>query len=214
MVQKRVVLTVIGDVQTVGYRNLVEKIAIEMNVEGIIKNLKDGAVKIEAEADESVLKTFISRIRIYRPEDIDHLIPRIEVQDIKEEWGGATGKYKGFKRTFDEESKTLEEETSERWDKGLLMLKVIARALSDFSRSTSVRFDILDKKYSTISIIASAILVSLTIIGIFASMIYSNIIGQTVLNFFYILTVYIILWTGVILLVIKSRKQEAFVRAQ
>ncbi|MDI6758637.1 MAG: acylphosphatase [Candidatus Omnitrophota bacterium] len=54
-----------GRVQGVGFRFTVEDIARELGVFGWVKNLRDGRVEVMLEAEEDVLKNFLSRIRKY-----------------------------------------------------------------------------------------------------------------------------------------------------
>ncbi|MDD2229615.1 MAG: acylphosphatase [Candidatus Cloacimonetes bacterium] len=47
-----------GRVQGVGYRWLVQKVAIQYEIHGYVRNLSDGSVFILAEAEEHVLESF------------------------------------------------------------------------------------------------------------------------------------------------------------
>lgn len=76
-----------GRVQGVGFRFTAEDIARDLNVNGWVKNLRDGRVEIVAEAEEEVLKDFLSRIKQYFSRYI---------QDIEIDWRNATGEFKEF----------------------------------------------------------------------------------------------------------------------
>lgn len=56
---KHVLITVIGKVQNVGFRYYTIKKAQELGIKGFVKNMPDGSVYIEAEADEVTLDHFI-----------------------------------------------------------------------------------------------------------------------------------------------------------
>lgn len=56
---KTVSLTIKGRVQGVGFRYFVMRIAMQLGVNGYVKNCADGNVYVEAEADDSVLVQFI-----------------------------------------------------------------------------------------------------------------------------------------------------------
>jgi acylphosphatase len=51
-------ITVYGRVQGVGFRVFVKRSADLLNVYGFVRNLSDGSVYIQAEADDSVFESF------------------------------------------------------------------------------------------------------------------------------------------------------------
>jgi len=53
-----------GDVQKVGYRDFVQKVARRLGVKGCVENLRDGSVQIVCEAEESVLESFLEEINV------------------------------------------------------------------------------------------------------------------------------------------------------
>jgi len=62
--KKRVLITVHGKVQNVGFRYFTHKTALELGVHGFVKNQQDGTVYIEAEASDSVLEQFIEKVKV------------------------------------------------------------------------------------------------------------------------------------------------------
>lgn len=76
-----------GRVQGVGFRFTSQDLAKELGVTGWVKNLRDGRVKITAEAEEETLKDFLQRI--------NHYFSRY-IQDADIEWQAATGEFKDF----------------------------------------------------------------------------------------------------------------------
>lgn len=56
-------LIVSGRVQGVGYRNYVQKLAKKFNVNGTVKNLYSGDVRIIAQTKETVIDQFINNIQ-------------------------------------------------------------------------------------------------------------------------------------------------------
>ncbi len=88
---KRVTVIAKGEVQRVGYRDIVEKIARKLHLTGYVENLKPYDVKIVAEGDESSLNEFLTRIRI----DKQPISP-ISVEDIDVEFGAATSEFEYF----------------------------------------------------------------------------------------------------------------------
>ena len=80
-----------GRVQGVGFRFTVKDLADQSGVSGWVKNLSDGKVKVVAEAEEEVLKTFLDRIR----ESFSHYIRDCEVR-----WESASEGFKNFSIEF------------------------------------------------------------------------------------------------------------------
>lgn len=56
---KHITIKITGKVQGVGFRFTTKVVADQMGVRGMIKNVKDGSVYIEAEADEMLLEVFL-----------------------------------------------------------------------------------------------------------------------------------------------------------
>ncbi|MBN2251803.1 MAG: acylphosphatase [Candidatus Altiarchaeota archaeon] len=86
---ERVVVTVGGRVQRVGYRDYVVELATELNVNGTVENLDDGKVRIVAEAEKGVLDRFVESLKA--PGD-----PMIRVLDVDTEFRKATGEFRYF----------------------------------------------------------------------------------------------------------------------
>lgn len=78
-------------VQGVGFRFTSQDTARELGVTGYVKNLRDGRVEITAEAEETVLKDFLSRINGYFSRYI---------QDADVDWLEATGEFNEFSINF------------------------------------------------------------------------------------------------------------------
>jgi len=85
---KRIVAVAKGDVQRVGYRDEVEKIARKLGLTGYVENLKPYDVGIVAEGDEEKLKLFIEHIKIRK-------YP-IFVESVEVIWQEATGEFSFF----------------------------------------------------------------------------------------------------------------------
>lgn len=56
-------IKVLGKVQGVGFRFYTQKKAVELKIDGFVKNMRDGSVYIEAEATEVPLDRFIQWVR-------------------------------------------------------------------------------------------------------------------------------------------------------
>lgn len=76
---KRATVIVKGEVQRVGYRDIVEKIARKLKLVGFVENLKPYDVKIIAEGEEEALKKFVEFIDIKKsPIDVEKVVVRFE----------------------------------------------------------------------------------------------------------------------------------------
>ena len=72
--QARAVIIAKGEVQRVGYRDFVERIARKMKLTGNVSNIKPYDVKIICEGDKKNLESFIRSIKIKEnPIDVEHL---------------------------------------------------------------------------------------------------------------------------------------------
>jgi acylphosphatase len=85
---KRVVIIAKGEVQRVGYRDEVERIARKLGLTGYVENLKPYDVMIVAEGDEERLKQFIESVKIRK-------FP-IFVENLEVTWQEATGEFSFF----------------------------------------------------------------------------------------------------------------------
>lgn len=85
---KRVTVIAKGEVQRVGYRDEVQRIARKLGIVGYVENLKPYDVKIVAEGGEDRLKEFLELIKIQK-------FP-IFVESIEVKWSDATGEFSYF----------------------------------------------------------------------------------------------------------------------
>ncbi|MBM3243529.1 MAG: acylphosphatase [Candidatus Omnitrophica bacterium] len=80
-----------GNVQGVGFRFTVQRIADELKVTGWVRNLSDGRVELVGEADEEKLNSFFSKIN----EAFSKYI-----RDTQISWEPATGELSSFSIRF------------------------------------------------------------------------------------------------------------------
>lgn len=85
---KTIKMTVSGMVQGVGFRYTAKMLADQLNVSGVVRNLMNGDVYIEAQADEETLDKFVAGIKDSPSPAgrVDH----VEVSEI------SPGDYTGF----------------------------------------------------------------------------------------------------------------------
>jgi len=93
-----------GDVQRVGFRDAVWKIARNLGLSGTVQNLEPYDVSIVAEGEEDALKEFLKAINIQDGP--------IRVQKLKVNWSAATGEFLYFKILRGD----WQEELGERFD--------------------------------------------------------------------------------------------------
>jgi acylphosphatase len=60
MEKKSVILKIYGKVQGVGFRYYTHKKAIELGLNGFVKNKPDGSVYVEVEGNEDMVQSFIN----------------------------------------------------------------------------------------------------------------------------------------------------------
>ena len=86
--KKRATITISGDVQDVGFRGLVMRLAQKSSLVGYAENLPDGSVRAVCEGEEKFIKAFVKKLDI-RNGDID-------VEKLDVEWSKVQGKFKYF----------------------------------------------------------------------------------------------------------------------
>lgn len=128
---KRLIITASGEVQRVGYRDRVTKIAKKNNITGIVRNCPGYDVEIIAEGNEADLDQFISQIKIIEEP--------ICVESIKIESGTYDGKWK----YFEIQRGNPDEELGERLDAALTYL---VRIDSNSRRSVEIGEQMLGKQ--------------------------------------------------------------------
>ena len=77
--QVRAVITASGEVQRVGYRDVVERAARKTKITGFVENIKPYDVRIVCEGDKASIDSFVRLIRIKEyPIDVENLDIRLE----------------------------------------------------------------------------------------------------------------------------------------
>lgn len=88
MLLKHLNITITGRVQGVWFRKYTESKAQQLGIQGFVKNLPDGTVYVEAEAEQPILDQFIAWCHVGSP--LSH------VKEVKFESGEVVG-LEGFK---------------------------------------------------------------------------------------------------------------------
>ncbi len=82
---KAITINVIGKVQGVWYRASTQQKAIELGVMGTVRNLPNGSVWIEAQAEETVLEQLIEWCKVGPPNAnvLECIVDQAIVKEIK-----------------------------------------------------------------------------------------------------------------------------------
>ena len=135
IIMDRLNITVSGEVQRVGYRDRVNRIARSCHITGIVRNCEGYDVEIFAEGKKEDLKAFTSAIRI----DADPI--HVESIDI------VPGTYEGKWKYFEIERGEPNEELGERLD---VALTYLIRIDTNSQRSVEIGEQMLQKQDSTL----------------------------------------------------------------
>ena len=84
----RVHAVISGEVQGVGYRYFVKRLAAELDINGWVKNNTDGTVELEAEGEKEKLSQYLQRLKT------EHSYASIESVETK--WLPFENKYSNF----------------------------------------------------------------------------------------------------------------------
>lgn len=140
MVSVRFRLVVEGEVQKVGYRDFVQRVARSLGVKGFVENLRDGTVQIVCEAEKEVLENFVKKISV--KEDF------IDVERVKIiETSPATGEFE----YFDIKYGPLEEELGDRMVMAVNFAKATKKEIGEMRTDMNRNFDEMAKRYDSIS---------------------------------------------------------------
>lgn len=123
--QVRAVIIAKGDVQRVGYRDAVERIARKMKFTGFIENIKPYDVRIVCEGEKGRVEAFIKQININE-------FP-IDVEDLDVKFEDATGEFEYFEIKRGDWT----EELGERLDSARAELKQNTLTLKEFRNETN-----------------------------------------------------------------------------
>ena len=101
---QRVEIIAQGDVQRVGFRDLVQKMGRDLGLSGTVENQKPYDVRIVAEGEEGALQAFVEGLKVERGP--------IRVRDLEVRWSEATGEFSYFQILRGD----WQEELGERFD--------------------------------------------------------------------------------------------------
>ena len=149
MQQIKAVIIARGEVQRVGYRDIVERAARKMKLTGIVENIKPYDVKIICEGNKTSIDSFIKLIDIKEP--------TIEVEELEVSFEDATGEFDYFEIKRGDMAEELGERLDianinmtlmmakqdsmiEKFDDNTSVLKENTSILKDFKSETNRNF--------------------------------------------------------------------------
>jgi acylphosphatase len=127
----RAVIIAKGEVQRVGYRDVVQRFARKMKLVGFVENIKPYDVKIVCEGDKASVESFIKLIKVKE-------FP-IDVEDLEVRFEDAAGEFEYFEIKRGD----MTEELGERVDLARAELKTNTLTLSEFRKETGDNFQLL-----------------------------------------------------------------------
>ena len=83
---------VFGRVQGVNYRRFTQRQAIQLGIQGYVRNLSDWSVEVHAEGDKEQLEKLL--------EILQKGPPAARVESVQTSWMAGTGEYQGFSVTY------------------------------------------------------------------------------------------------------------------
>ncbi|MFA5771727.1 MAG: acylphosphatase [Thermoplasmata archaeon] len=116
----RAKITVTGRVQKAGYRDFVDEVAYNLQLNGYVKNLKNGTVEIICEGGKDNIEKLAKKINIQK-------YP-IRVENVGIEYSKATGKFKEFTIVREE---NITKATYERMDVAARYMREMHTDLKD-----------------------------------------------------------------------------------
>jgi acylphosphatase len=123
---KRIYALISGEVQGVGYREEIKRIAFELNIYGWVRNLEDERVEITAEGEDQSFEEFLEKINIKR-------YP-IFVEEVEAKEEIYKGDLKSFKVVRD---KDLQKEILSALSRGTVDIHEVKEILRDVRQDTA-----------------------------------------------------------------------------
>ena len=138
---KRINAFISGEVQGVGYREEVKRIAFELSIYGWVRNLEDGRVEITAEGENQSIEKFLEKININKyPIFVEKVEAKAEIY---------RGDLKSFKVIRD---KDIQKEILSALSRGTVGIHEVKEVLLAVKQDTSA---MLGKQDTTIHVLQS-----------------------------------------------------------
>ncbi|KAF5425135.1 Acylphosphatase [Candidatus Methanomarinus sp.] len=137
--EKCVEIVLSGRVQKAGFRDFIDEIAFNLNLNGYVKNLDDGTVQIICEGEDENIKELLKKVNITQ-------YP-IRVENIDVVYKKSTGEYRTFEIIREEDLTTA---TYERMDAGVRYMGEMNSNLGQKIDGVGDKIDIVGEKIDVV----------------------------------------------------------------
>ena len=148
-------ITAEGDIQGIGYRTYVKRVARALGLKGYVRNLDDGRVEVHCEGDKSAIQRFKDEIDLKRRPGSPYA-PHVAKLSLVYE--GETGYVpperpsQFFEVDYGTEAESpYERATLERLEAGTILLSGVYSQLGEFRNETKASFKDMYERYGSIS---------------------------------------------------------------
>lgn len=144
-----------GDIQGVGYRAYVKRVARSLRLRGYVKNLDDGKVEVHCEGDKAAIEQFKNQINLKRrPESpyAPHVSNLHLVYENQTGYRAPEHALSHFDVDYGDEATTPYDKSSlERLEAGTILLSAMYSELGEFRQETQASFKNMYERYGSIS---------------------------------------------------------------
>jgi acylphosphatase len=141
-VKKRATIVISGDVQDVGFRGTIMRLAQKANLTGYVENLPNGTVRAVCEGEEKSIKGLIKKLDIRNGD--------IYVEKIEAKWSKVQGKFKYFEVKHSDLGAEMFQGFATAGRKLSAIDHNLGNKIEAMHLDMNTRFDTLDNKYGEI----------------------------------------------------------------
>jgi acylphosphatase len=137
--EKCVEIVLSGRVQKAGFRDFIDEIAFNLNLNGYVKNLDDGTVQIICEGEDENIKELLKKVNITQ-------YP-IRVENIDVVYKKSTGEYRTFEIIREEDLTTA---TYERMDAAVRYMREMNSNIGQKIDAVGEKIDVVGEKIDVV----------------------------------------------------------------
>ncbi len=141
--KKRATIVISGDVQDVGFRGIVMRIAQKSGLAGYVENVPDGTVRVICEGEEKATQGFIKKLNVRNGDT------NVEKVDVK--WSKAQGRFVYFQIKYSDLGAEMFQGFATAGRKLSAIDHNLGCKIDGMHIDMNTRFDTLDTKYGEIS---------------------------------------------------------------
>jgi acylphosphatase len=144
-----------GWIQSVGYRAFVKRVASQLGLKGLVRNLPDGKVEIFCEGNLPKINELLQKLD-YKGKKGDALSAYVENLSLYREgekgYLGSWKEYSGFEINYGfNVASPVDQALIEYLESGTLYVVSLKDEFSQFRKETNENFEAMDAKYGSIS---------------------------------------------------------------